>query len=78
MRLSPGVDFINVLQAAFMGTDIESAKKDNQVVSLFALLRSARVKAARRTLMRLSPGVNFINVSLAAFAPVDPKSVKRY
>jgi hypothetical protein len=40
------------------------------------LLRSARVKADRRTLMKLTPGVDFINVQRTAFTLVDPKSAK--
>jgi hypothetical protein len=57
--LSPqrsSVNFINVLQAAFMHTDPKSVKKDIQVVSFFTLLGSALVKAARRKLlMKLTP-----------------------
>jgi len=35
MKLSPGVNFINVLRTAFMRTDPKSAKKHSQAVSLF-------------------------------------------
>jgi len=52
-----GVDFINILQAAFTCKDPGSAKKYSQVDSLFfALLGSARAKAARKTLVKLTPG----------------------
>jgi len=48
---------INILEA-FLQTQIPRAQKNSQVVSLFALLGSAPVKAARRrTLMKLTPGV---------------------
>ena len=36
---------------------ILKAQKDGQVVSLFVLLGSARVKAVHETLMKLTPGV---------------------
>ncbi len=55
--LPPGVNFINVLGAAFTRADPKSAKKDTQVVNFFALLGSVPVKAARKTLMKLTPGV---------------------
>ena len=50
-----GVNFINILRAAFMPADPKSAKKDSQVNQLFALLGSVSVKAAHRTLMILNP-----------------------
>jgi len=67
------VNFINVLQAAFMHTD---PKKYSQAVSLFALLRSGIVKAASKMLSKSTPGVNFTNVLRTAFTLVDPKSLK--
>ncbi len=33
--IAAGVDFINILRAAFTDADLESTKKDYQVVSLF-------------------------------------------
>jgi hypothetical protein len=50
----PGVNFTNVLQAAFTLADPESAKKLLDLTVFFALLVSASVKAARRTLMKLT------------------------
>jgi len=44
---------------------------------IFALLGSAHVKAARRSLMKLTPDVNFINTLCAAFTHADPKSTKK-
>ena len=50
-----GVNFINVLRAAFALEDPKSAKKTVKLSSFIALLGSGRVKAARRTLVRLTP-----------------------
>ncbi len=54
--LTIGINFINILLEAFMFADLESAKKktDNLTVC-FALLESAGVKVAHRTLMKLTP-----------------------
>jgi len=49
MVLKPGVNFINILRAAFTGTQIPKVQKDIQVVSLFCS------KAACRMLMKLTP-----------------------
>ena len=57
LGLSPGVNFTNILRAAFTHTDPKSAKKD----SFIGLLGSARVKAARRMLLKLTPGVSPIS-----------------
>jgi len=53
--LPPGVNFINVLQAALAHTDPESVKKTIKLLVVFMLLGSARVKAVRITLMKLTP-----------------------
>ena len=76
--LETGLNFINVLCAAFTSAYPISIKKTVKLSIFFTLLGSTGVKAVRRMLMKLSPGVNFINVLRAAFVPVDPKSVKRY
>ncbi len=52
MKLTPGIDFINVQWAAFMCTDSESAKK---TVKFFALSGFALAKAACRSFMKLTP-----------------------
>jgi len=52
VNLTPGVNFINILQAAFTRADPKSAK--NTV--FFALLGSAHVKAASEVLVKLTPG----------------------
>jgi len=63
---SSGVNFINILQAAFMHPDPKSVKKIVVQLSVFfTLLGSARVKAARRTLMKLTPGMS---VTVQTFA----------
>ena len=51
----PGVNFTNVLRAAFTRADPKSAKKTVKLSSFIVLLGSARVKAACRTLVKLTP-----------------------
>ena len=55
VKLTPGFNFINILQAVFMCTDTERAKKDCKVKQLFVLLGSLSVKAACQTLVKLTP-----------------------
>ena len=50
-----GVNFTNVLWAAFTPADPKSAKKLLNLTVFFALLGSACVKAARRMLVKLTP-----------------------
>jgi len=52
---SPGVNFINVLQAAFERTDPKSAKNTDNLIVFFALLGSASSKASHEMLMKLTP-----------------------
>ena len=52
---SSGVNFINVLRAAFTCTDPKSAKKTVKSSSFFALSGSSIVKAALRMLVKLTP-----------------------
>ena len=77
MKLTPGFNFINVLHAVFMRSDLESIKIQLHHQNIFTLLGSAHLKAAGRTMMKLTPGLNFINVLRTAFTRTDPKSVKR-
>ena len=51
-----GVNFINILHAAFTLADPESAKKLLDLTVFFALLVSAPVKSTRRTLMKSTQG----------------------
>jgi len=60
----PGVDFINILQAAFTFADPKSAKKTGNLMVFFARWGSGGVKAACRTLMKMTPGDDFINLFL--------------
>jgi len=55
MKLTAGVNFINVLLEAFRLEDPKSAKKTDNLTVFFALLGSASIKAASRTLMKLTP-----------------------
>ena len=50
-----GVNFINILRAAFMHADPESAKKLLDLTVFLGLMGSASVKAACRMLMKLNP-----------------------
>ncbi len=51
-----GVDFANILQAAFMLADPKSEKKDtDDLVDFFLRLRSLRVKAACKMLLKSTP-----------------------
>jgi len=45
---------------------IPKVQKDSQVVSLFAILGSARTKAARRMLMKLTPQSKVLRVNVAS------------
>ncbi len=51
----PGVNFINVLWAAFTHKDPQSAKKTVKLSVFFVLWGSSHTKAARKTLMKLTP-----------------------
>jgi len=52
-----GVNFINILLAAFTGADPKSAYKYSQAINLFALLGSARVKALCKMMVNSTPEV---------------------
>ena len=59
MKSTPGVDFTNILHAAFTCTDPKSAKKDSQAKQLFALSGSVRVKAGRKHIEEIDPWCAF-------------------
>jgi len=63
-----GVNFTNVLHAAFTLVGPKSANWHCWLDYLFLRIRDLRVKAVRRMLMKLSPGVNFINILCASFS----------
>ena len=52
----PGVNFANILRAAFALVGPKSAKKTVKLSSFIAVLGSARKKAAHRMLVKLTPG----------------------
>jgi len=55
VKLTPGVNFINVLRAALIHADPKSVKFMLSLQYPFLLLGSASVKAAQKTLMKLTP-----------------------
>jgi hypothetical protein len=59
----PGVNFTNVLRAAFTREDPKSAKKLLNLIVFLALLGSVPVKAAHRMLVKLNPGFFFFSKS---------------
>ena len=56
MQLTIGVNFTKVLRAQKLLVDPKSSKKTVKLSSFFALLGSASIKAARRTLVKLNLG----------------------
>ncbi len=58
-KVTPGLNFINVLRTAFLrGT--QKRKKYSQVFSLFTLSGSTSIKAACKMLKKLTPGVIYV------------------
>jgi len=55
MKLTSGLNFINVLHTAFTNGDPKNIKKTVKLSIFLTLLGSASVKAARRMLMKLTP-----------------------
>jgi len=62
LKCALGVNFSNVLQAAFTCIDPKSAKKTFDLTTFFALLGSALAKGVHRMLMKLKLGFNFSNI----------------
>ncbi len=54
VKLTTGVNFINVLQAAFAHADPKVQKRQSIQQFLFAHLGSAQVKAAHKMLVKLT------------------------
>ncbi len=67
VKLTPGINFINVLGAAFTHANPKSKKKAEDLTVFLALLGSACVEALCKTLMKSTTGVNFINILGAPF-----------
>ena len=55
IKITPGVNFTNILLTAFTRTDPKSAKKDSQVKQLFVALGSACVKAVCKHVDEIDP-----------------------
>jgi len=55
VKLTKGVNFINILCKALMHTDTIRAKKTDNLNVFFALLGSALVKAESKMLVKLTP-----------------------
>ncbi len=55
LRLTPGLDFINVLRTAFALVDPKSVRTQSSLQYHFTLLGSTSVKAVRRKLLKLTP-----------------------
>jgi len=68
MKLRPGVNFTNILPAAFTRRDIKSVKIQSSYQYFFALLGSAHAEVSRKILMKLRRVVNFISILQPAFA----------
>jgi hypothetical protein len=60
VKLSPGINFINVLRTAFMHADPKSLKKKVKLSIFLVLLGSAHTKAGRRTLVKSTLGLFLI------------------
>jgi len=60
MKLTPGVNFINILRGTFTCTDSKSAKKTDGLTVFFAHLGSMCLKALNKMLVKLTPEV-FLN-----------------
>ncbi len=73
MKLTPGLNFINVLCTASTPADPKSVKDTNDLTVFFTLSGSTSTKAVRRMLMKLTPGLNFINILCTAFTLLDPQ-----
>jgi len=77
VKLTPGLDFINVLRTVFTPVAPQSVRTQSSCQYLFMPLGSTRVTAAHRTLMKLTPWVDFINYLHTAFTLAEPKSIKK-
>ena len=56
VKLTPGVDSVNILCAAFTQADPKSAKKTDSLTVFFVLMGSVCVKALRKMLVKSTPG----------------------
>ena len=75
MKLTPVVNFINILRAAFALIFLHQEIIQSQTKGKLRKKLSYK-KGKSKMLMKLRPGLDFINVLRTAFALVDPESVK--
>jgi hypothetical protein len=61
MKLTAGVNFTIILQAAFRRANPKSAERKKVIVCLFALLGSARAKASGKTLLNLTQALGSLS-----------------
>jgi len=54
LQVSPGVDFTNILRAAFTLSDPKSTKKTDGLTVFFALFGFSRIKAVCKMLVKLT------------------------
>jgi len=66
MKLTRGLDFINVLRTAFTPVVPQSVRTQSSHQYLFTLLGPTSVKAVRRTLMKLTPDSDIL-IAFACF-----------
>jgi len=64
MKLTPGVNFINTIQAAFMSANPKSVKKTVKLSIYLCFWDLCSQKTDRTMLMKSTPGTNFINMQL--------------
>ena len=56
MKLTPRIDFTNILHAAFTRSDSKSAKNTVKPSVIFGLLEPLHIKSTRKMLVKLTPG----------------------
>jgi len=72
MKLTPGVNFTNVLPKAFTRADHNITKKTVKSLVLYVLLESARKEAAYKTLVKSTLKVVWAQQSYCRVAVVIP------
>ncbi len=77
MKLTAGINFENILQAAFYTEVFSAAFLYLHFSFVIFWWTNIGAKAAHKMLAKLPPGVNFINILRTALTLIDPKSVKR-
>jgi hypothetical protein len=78
VKMTPVVNFTNILPNAFMREDLKSVKNTVKPSGFFVLLGFACIKAAHKMLVKSTSVVNFTNILQAAFMLTDHKSAKRH